>query len=134
MEKLDLMHHVNMRTSRSIFALYILLVLCFVTSSFISSTSNPHSDCNYNFENDLKANSIKLFLIGGISPTHVQGQEQHEKRFSFVYYDFGCLPDSEICTKEYSAKAFKYLDSKYGKLWRNFVRQDVLYLRGKNHL
>lgn len=118
--------------TKAIFTL--LFLIFFLSSSFVSSTLNTCVDCSFNFENDLKASKIKLFLIGGIVSTHVQGQEQHEKKFNFEYYDYGCIPEAEECSKAYSVKAFKYLDTKYCKSWRKHVRQDVLYLRGKQHL
>ena len=123
-----------MRTLRTKTSISLLFLLFFISSSFVNSTLNTRADCSFNFENDLKVNKIKLFLIGGIAPTHVQGQEQHEKMFSFEYYDYGCTPEADECIKAYNTKAFKHLDQKFGKSWRKHVRQDVLYLRGKNHL
>lgn len=118
--------------------IFFALSICFISFSFTNPYANnlvkTRSDCSFNFENDLKTNKIKLFLIGGIAPTHVQGQEQYEKKFNFQYYDYGCTPEAKECSKAYSAKAFKYLDQKFGRSWRKQVRQDVLYLRGKNHL
>lgn len=122
-----------MRTLRTKTIISLLSLLFFISSSFINSTLNTRADCSFNFENDLKANKIKLFLIGGIAATHVQGQEEHEKKFNFEYYDYGCTPEAEECSKAYSVEAFKYLDMKFGKSWRKHIRQDVLYLRGKNH-
>ncbi len=123
-----------MRTLRTKKIIFLLSLNFFISSSFVNSTLNTRADCSFSFEKDLKANKVKLFLIGGIAPTHVQGQEEHEKKFNFEYYDYGCIPEADECSKLYSAKAFKYLDQKYGKLWRSLIRQDVLYLRGRNHL
>jgi hypothetical protein len=122
----------DLKTLKSI--LFIVFLISFISSSFVNAPLGSRSDCSFSFDKDLKTNKVKLFLIGGIAPTHVQGQEQHEKMFNFEYYDYGCTPESDECIKIYSAKVFKHLDQKHGKLWRKLVRQDVLYLRGKNHL
>ena len=76
----------------------------------------------------LKSHKIKLFLIGGIAPIYIKGQEEHEKKFEFEYYDYGCTPEMETCSKSYSLQVFEYFDRKYGKSWRNHVRKDVLFL------
>ena len=134
MERSQYLHQLNMATLRTKFLNFTFLLFCLVSFGFDTLTSNSIVGCAFNFESDLKANKIKLFIIGGIAPRHVQGQEQHEKMYNFEYYNYGCTPEADECIKSYSTKAFKHLDQKYGKLWRNFVRQDVLYLRGKNHL
>ena len=116
--------------------IFLAIFICTLTIGKAKAQPNKPvpTDCSFNFEKDLKANRIKLLLLGGIAPIHVKGQKQHEKRFNFEYHDYGCIAESDECSRAYSAKAFKYLDKKYGKGWRKQVRQDVLYLTGEDRL
>jgi hypothetical protein len=75
---------------------------------------------------DIKRDSVRLLLIGGLAPTEVLGQEKFEKRFHITYYDFGDTGPPESCVARYNRVIFAYLDSKYGNAWRYFVRRDVI--------
>ncbi len=124
---------------RIILNLVVLLILVFCNigkakSNFIKNSIDSiivKSDCEFNFERDLKKGKPKLLLVGSVAPVYVQGQEKHEKKFGFEYYDFGCQPDSEDCMKVYNFQTFEYLDKKFGKAWRKEVRPDVLHLTQK---
>jgi hypothetical protein len=113
----------------------LLISTCFISLGSTNTRQKPYlyvkTGCSFHFEKDLKSNPIKLFLIGGIAPTYIKGQEEYEKKFNLRYHYYGCIPEAEACSKSYSLRAFKHLDQKYGKSWRNYVRKDVLYLSEK---
>ena len=88
-------------------------------------------DCEVNkmvAEEDIKMNKPRLLLTGGIVPVHEIGQEKIEKKYSFKYYDFGCISPPIECIKQYNKLIFDYLDKKYGENWRREVRKDVIGL------
>ena len=88
-------------------------------------------DCEVNkmvAEEDIKMNKPRLLLSGGILPIHEIGQEKIEKKYSFKYYDFGCISPPIECIIQYNKLIFDYLDKKYGENWRREVRKDVIGL------
>ena len=74
---------------------------------------------------DLKKGSVKFLIRGGIVSTHVKGQEIFEEKYGIKYYDFGCVMPSNISIEDYNKVVASYMDRKYGKGWRQSVRQDV---------
>ena len=81
--------------------------------------------------NDIKKGVPQLLLFNGInaqigpSPEALEEELKSEKKYGFRYYEFGCTPISYESMEAYSRVNFKYLDKKYGKIWRKEVRDDV---------
>ncbi len=76
---------------------------------------------------DLKNGKISFMLQGGIAPIYVKGQEVFEKKYKLSYLDLGCMVPANLCLEHYNAEVAKYLDQKYGKVWRKEVRKDVAF-------
>jgi len=76
---------------------------------------------------DIQNGKPRLLLVGGIVPGIEPGQENFEKKYGIIYYDFGCVvPGPYECIIEYNNVIFEYLDDKFGKEWRKEVRKDVI--------
>ena len=82
----------------------------------------------YIAEQDLKKKKPRLLLIGSIAPIYYKNQKYFERKFRIKYYDYGDTPPAMECVVQYNRRIFDYLDSKYGKNWRQEVRQDVIGL------
>ena len=95
----------------------------------------PFCECdNFNKEgayNDIEKGTPQLLLFNGInaqmsvSPEALEEELKSEKKYGFRYYEFGCLPIDYEYMEAYSRVIFKYLDKKFGKIWRKEVRGDV---------
>lgn len=87
------------------------------------------ADCEVNkavAEKDIMDNRIRLLLTTGIvSSAETPRDENFEKRYDVVYYNYGYLCPALECVIQYNLRIFEYLDSRYGKEWRKMVRKDV---------
>lgn len=93
------------------------------------------SNCQFSKQKaleDIKNNSIKLLVIGGYAPVKYVTDKFQEKKFNFKYYIFGCLIENPQCIIQYNKTIFRFLDKKYGKQWRQEVRDDITFLNGSN--
>jgi hypothetical protein len=90
------------------------------------------NSCNINeirAEQDIKNGKIKLLIVSSIAPIYYKNQHDFEKKFKIEYLDYGdTIPSALECITLYNKTIFRYLDAKYGKLWRLEVRQDVIGL------
>ena len=78
---------------------------------------------------EVRKGNPRLISIGGLAPVYVFGQQKFENKFHIKYYDFGDSGPSESCALQYNLVVFAYLDKKYGKAWRNEVREDIIGLK-----
>jgi len=91
-----------------------------------------NAECEVNSEVaelDLKNGNQRLFLIGGIAPVAYNREGKFEKKYGFKYYDFGCISPALECVIKYNERIFKHLDEKFGRKWREDIRQDVIGLK-----
>ncbi|RZJ78203.1 MAG: hypothetical protein EOO47_14555, partial [Flavobacterium sp.] len=51
--------------------------------------------------NDIKNNSAKLLLIGGIAPVIYSTDKNFKDKYSISYFDYGCLPPDYNCIISY---------------------------------
>ncbi|MFD0991029.1 hypothetical protein ACFQ1R_13050 [Mariniflexile jejuense] len=90
------------------------------------------ADCEINkqiAESDLKNENPKLILIGGIAPIVDFEDGKFANKYGIQFYDYGCTPPPLECVYQYNNVIFEYLDNKFGKKWREEVRQDVIGLK-----
>ena len=81
---------------------------------------------------DSKNKDLKLYIFGGIVPIMNSKKDlRFEKRFKLEYWDFGDEAKITECILSYNEWVFRYLDIKYGAVWRKKVRNDVVGI-GKN--
>ncbi len=87
------------------------------------------ADCDVNkatAEKDIKDKRIRLLLTTGIIPSAETPQDENfEKKYNVVYYNYGYHCPALECIIQYNRCIFEYLDTQYGKDWRNMVRKDV---------
>lgn len=104
----------------------------FVQDSVTTCDIEVTTECKINKTlaiNDIKQDSIKLYLAGGIVPfANSLEDNEFEHKYEIEYYEFGCTPPTFECIEEYNKVIFAYLDEKYGSIWRQDVRKDVLFL------
>ena len=77
---------------------------------------------------DIEQHTMKLLLIGGDAPIVYTKDQNFSEKYKISFYDYGCLPDDYNCIFSYNKAIFSYLDKKYGKGWRDEVRNDVIGL------
>lgn len=113
------------------------ILLLLLTSIGGVSGQNLKRCASYNSsvaQHDITSSKPRLLLQGGIATLRRVEDSSIEKKFGFVYEDFGCVkPADERCLQEYSQIIFTYLDKKYGTAWRAKVRKDVLFLTVSPH-
>lgn len=99
-----------------------------ITDSYKNLNLLLFADCEINkdiAQRDIKENKPRLLIIGGIAPTIHLDQHLFEEKYGIKYDDYGDVPPPSECLEQYNREIFNYLDKKYGKSWRNEVREDV---------
>ena len=114
--------------------------LAFSLIIFISYISNAQEKteigCNkytamsarMNFENDLKNNSLVIYLQGGIVSVIKETDHDFEKLYKIQYYDFGCTIPSDMSLelyKIYNQFVFEYLKEKFGNEWQKTLNPNA---------
>lgn len=90
--------------------------------SFISF----ENEANAKFECDLKSNSLKIYLLGGIKSVITKEDVEFAKKHPIQYYDFGCAPPTNFKVYElYNQLVFNYLLKEFGKEWIALVNKNA---------
>ncbi|PVW17381.1 FEKKY domain-containing protein [Marixanthomonas spongiae] len=80
-------------------------------------------------EQDIQNDKPRLLLISGIAPYVSFEDNKFAKKYGIIFQDFGDTPPAENCVKQYNSTVFDFLDKKFGKKWREEVRDDVIGLK-----
>jgi len=80
-------------------------------------------------EQDIQNDKPRLLLISGIAPYVSFEDSKFAKKYGIFFQDFGDTPPAETCVKQYNSTVFDFLDKKFGKKWREEVRDDVVGLK-----
>ena len=83
-----------------------------------------------------KANAIKaiqdklpkIVIVGGVIRAAKPGDDRFAKKYKIQFIDTGCSIESRNCIAEFNKITFAYLDKRFGKRWRRYIRQDLLGL------
>ena len=79
-----------------------------------------------NFEDDLKNNSLVIYLKGGIVSSVTNGDKKFEKLYAIRYHDFGCMmPKESNYYENYNHHVFSYLKEKYGNDCLNSINKSA---------
>ena len=116
---------------------YILTLLLLSGFGAVSQISQPNrsveevksasmSKAMIKAKKDIKNNSVSLFLQGGIAPITTNSDREFGKKFRVEIVEYGCVGLDRSFSVAYNAEIFKYLDQKFGKLWRNEIRNDII--------
>ena len=106
-------------------------LITLIDKSIVNLSLLIKANCNVDrivAEKDIKRKRPRLLLVGSIAPVYYPKQDEFEKKYHIQYYDFGDSPTAEECIIQYNRMIFEYLDSKFGKTWRQEVRRDVIGL------
>ena len=78
------------------------------------------------FDRDLKLNTLKIYLLGGIKSVIQKEDAEFAKKYKVQYYDFGCTPPSNFkIYEQYNHLVFNYLQKEHGKSWIPFVNKNA---------
>lgn len=87
---------------------------------------------NYNKKGalkDIQNGDITLLLPGGIVGAGERPNDKSfMKKYDLVFISQGCIRLPGENEEAYNKEMFKYLDKKYGRVWRRHVRNDVIGL------
>ena len=73
---------------------------------------------------DIKNESIFIFLNGGVAPIRFSTDEIFEKKYNVHFYEQGCV--NSLCAESYNMIIFDYLKNAYGKKWMKEIRDDAV--------
>lgn len=104
----------------------IFILICLI--GFYSNAQTPEKNTpQQQFEKDLSANSLHIYILGGIAARPKEGDADFEKKYGIDFYDFGCLaPGNLSFYNEYNLLVFKHLTEKNGEEWEKAIRKDVM--------
>lgn len=89
-------------------------------------TASATENALHKFEQDLKAESLKIYLLGGIVSVIKNEDFEFEKKHNVKYYDFGCTPPVQFKLYErYNELVFDHLIKEYGKIWIAATNQNA---------
>ena len=90
-------------------------------------TLNLYPNINENTAlKDISEGKIQFLLSGGIAPVIYSSDKEFTKKYNVSFYEYGCEAISNKSLKKYNTVVAKYLDKKYGKSWRDEVRNDLI--------
>lgn len=79
------------------------------------------------FELDLKNNSLKIYVQGGIVSALKKEDVEFAKSYNISYYEFGCLaPANPQYYQEYNNLVFKQLDQRFGSEWQSKLNRSSI--------
>lgn len=105
---------------------YIYIIVLLISSLAFGQTRNEIGCNKYlamsaktNFENDLKNNTITLYLQGGIVSVIKKEDQVFQEKYGVRYYDSGCVATKDFEYYEmYNHHVFAYLSRKFGDDWK----------------
>jgi len=90
------------------------------------------ANCKINYTtaiNDIKIRKPRLHTIGGVAPANINDKAMFESKYGVKYNDLGDIPPPLECIEQYNFKIFEYLDSRFGKFWRDEVNDRVIGIK-----
>lgn len=89
-------------------------------------TASATENALHKFEQDLKAENLKIYLLGGIVSVIKSEDFEFEKKHKVKYHDFGCTPPVHFKLYEkYNQLVFDHLIKEYGKSWISATNQNA---------
>lgn len=114
---------------------YILLMILVSSVSFGQSeektkcTKHLAISAKTNFENDLKDNSITIYLRGGIVSVIKDEDLLFQKKYNINYHDSGCVAVGDFdYYKMYNHQVFAYLSKNFGEDWKRELNANAFGL------
>lgn len=106
---------------------YICIIMLLI-SSFVFSQKQDEIGCTKyvamsakaNFDNDLKNNTVTIYLRGGIVSVIKNEDLVFQEKYGIRYHDSGCVTTKDLDYYEmYNHNVFAYLSKKFGDDWKN---------------
>ena len=119
---------------KSIYLLLLISNFCFSQNKSDNTYNNSDAskvhfidDCLKAEEfayNDIKNNTIFIFLQSGEAPTVYSLDKTFEKKYNVNFNEQGCIGSK--CAEAYNQIIFDYLYKTYGNKWMKEIRKDIL--------
>ncbi|CAL2103847.1 conserved exported protein of unknown function [Tenacibaculum sp. 190130A14a] len=105
-----------------------------INKSIFKFSYQPESHFNSKgAKKDIANDNIKILFAGGLMGIPDFNNEKDtffQKKYSVKFYSQGCLRNGKNENEEaYNQTIFLYLDKRYGKVWRNEIRENVIGLK-----
>ncbi|WP_447637835.1 FEKKY domain-containing protein [Flavobacterium microcysteis] len=105
---------------------YIYIIVLLISSLVFGQAQNEIGCTKYlaisaktNFENDLKNNTITIYLQGGIVSVIKNEDLVFQKKYGINYHDSGCVASKDFeYYRMYNHHVFAYLSRKFGEDWK----------------
>lgn len=117
-----------MKNMKLIHLLFVLLSIPTSGQQVQSEVCTKHLaiSAKMNFEEDLKNNTITLYVRGGIVSAITLNDKRFEKLYNVKYRDFGCVvPEDVSFYEKYNQYVFHYLEEKYGNDWKKLANKNA---------
>lgn len=104
--------------------LYLLILLISSvsfsqTETILGCTKHVAISAKMNFEEDLKNNSLTIYLQGGIVSVIKKEDLVFQEKYDIRYHDSGCVVVGDFeYYKMYNHHVFAYLSEKFGDGWK----------------
>ncbi len=108
--------------------LVLVIILAITTVGFAQQPCNKGrlgKTVQDQFESDLKDNSLKLYVMGGIAAVITTEDREVASKYNFSFHDFGCLAPDISYYKSYNSYMVSYLNKKYGNEWQKDIRKNL---------
>lgn len=100
-------------------ALLVSSVAFSQTETILGCTKHLAISAKMNFAEDLKNNSITIYLQGGIVPAIKNEDLAFQASYGITYHDSGCVAIGNFeYYKMYNHHVFTYLSEKFGEGWK----------------
>lgn len=124
----------NFKTINLVFIL-LLANVSFSQKEKVDTTKQvEQSSFAYNAQKaikDIKSGLIEIILPGGlVAASELPGDAAFEKKYGVSFFSQGCVRFPGDNASAYNEEVFKYLDKKYGKIWRDEIRTDAVGFKG----
>ena len=70
----------------------------------------------------------QLVIMGGIVRAIKPSDLKFAKKYKIEFLDTGCEVEDQTCIKAFNQVTIHYLDKKYGKAWRKYIRKNIIGL------
>ena len=92
-----------------------------------SAADADQNDPNKKFENDLKNESLRIYVQGGIVSVIRPEDKTFGTKYNITYHDFGCVipPDLHVYI-QYNKLVFQHLTAKFGEDWQKQVNKSAI--------
>lgn len=99
------------------------------TETILGCTKHIAIAAKMNFEEDLKNNSITIYLQGGIVSVIKNEDLVFQDKYGIRYHDSGCVAVGDFeYYKMYNHHVFAYLSEKFGERWKKELNSSAFGL------